>query len=116
MVLSDSDVLAQLQIVGPRGSDPAAIAARIDHANMLVRFLVDFIAQRSWSMSLHSSCCPDAFAILFHKTPTVVDRGVAWLRDLWDTLLACESAAERKVARVLADVHYNTWQLPRELY
>ena len=89
-------------------------------AAQFFRMVLELVSQRVWSMALHTTCFPDAFAVIFlDDDDDVVQSGIAWIKDAWEAMLAAEvykGPHEQFVQHVLKDVQCNQWQVNREFY
>jgi hypothetical protein len=115
MKVKSQKVLQRLAIcdfnIMSRSSEPQRAIA-----NMFVKLIIELLCQRTWSMSLHTTAFPEAFAGIFIKDEAKAEERMTWVRDAWECLRSASLSTNPMVEKVLKDVAFHDWTINVEFY
>ena len=101
------------------------------NAVTFTRLVIEMVAQRAWSSSLHSETYPDGFAALYAASAEDRESALKHVKELWTAILEAEELCEnppdpqdrapgqnaaciRKLHSLMTDLAFNAFTLNRE--
>lgn len=106
-------------------SDGSPSESEMDILNKYANLCIEIASARCWSQCQYTVCLPNAFAITHHEDHQERQRGILYVKKIWDKVLKAEQAlgdptldaeVRQTLQQVMKDLAWNRGQVARELY